>query len=174
MFSRFFIDRPIFAAVLAIDPRERHTFEQLELDPLVLARAHKLGDQRVLGNRDLALRPGQFVRVRLAGAQRRDAIAVPQTAVLEGPQGKFVYVPGKDKDGKDVAQPKPVTLGDWVEADGVNLWIVESGLAAGDALIVDGLARLQPGAPIALGPSPGAAPPGGAKDGAKPAAPAKS
>ncbi|MFO1284722.1 MAG: efflux RND transporter periplasmic adaptor subunit [Burkholderiales bacterium] len=127
-----------------------------------------------LGNRDLALRPGQFVRVRLAGAQRRDAIAVPQTAVLEGPQGKFVYVPGKDKDGKDVAQPKPVTLGDWVEADGVNLWIVESGLAAGDALIVDGLARLQPGAPIALGPPPGAAPPGGAKDGAKPAAPAKS
>jgi hypothetical protein len=28
---------------------------------------------------------------------------VPQVAVLEGPQGKFVYVAGKDKDGKDIA-----------------------------------------------------------------------
>src|SRR3569623_653414 len=42
-------------------------------------------------NGDLALKPGQFVRVVLRGAQRRDALAVPQTAVLDGPQGKVVY-----------------------------------------------------------------------------------
>ena len=128
-----------------------------------------------IAHRDLALRPGQFVRVRLGGAVRRDAIAVPQVAVLEGPQGKFVYVPAKDKDGRDIAQPRPVTLGDWVEADGANLWIVESGLAAGESLIVEGLARLQPGAPIALGPPPGAPAAAGAapgtKDGAKDARP---
>ena len=46
---------------------------------------------------------------------RNNAIAVPQIAVLDGPQGKFVYVAGKDKDGKDVATPRPVTLGDWVD-----------------------------------------------------------
>ena len=96
-----------------------------------------------LPNRDQALKPGQFVRVQLKGAVRKDAIAVPQTAVLDGPQGKFVYVPGKDKDGKDVAQPRPVTLGAWVEADGQNLWIVESGLKAGDQVIVDGVARVM-------------------------------
>ena len=62
-------------------------------------------------NRDHALKPGQFVRVQLRGAVRNDAIAVPQIAVLDGPQGKFVYVAGKDKDGKDVALPRPVTLG---------------------------------------------------------------
>lgn len=140
-----------------------------------------------LPNRDLALKPGQFVRVQLKGAVRRDAIAVPQAAVLDGPQGKFVYVPGKDKDGKDVALPRPVTVGPWVESDGANLWIVETGLAAGDRVIVDGMARLlAPGSPIVLGPPPGApgtpaaagAPPAapaqaGAKDDAKPAAPAK-
>jgi membrane fusion protein (multidrug efflux system) len=74
-----------------------------------------------IGNADGALKPGQFVRVLLAGAVRNNAIAVPQVAVLDGTQGKFVYVAGKDKDGKDVAQVRPVTLGAWVEAEGVNL-----------------------------------------------------
>ena len=134
-----------------------------------------------VANRDRALKPGQFVRVTLKGAMRRNAIAVPQVAVLDGPQGKFVYVPGKDKDGKDVALPRPVVLGPWVEADGVNLWVVESGLKAGETVIVDGVARIMaPGSPIMLGPPPGApgAAPGGpgappAKGDAK-SAPAKS
>jgi membrane fusion protein (multidrug efflux system) len=110
-----------------------------------------------LPNRDQALKPGQFVRVQLKGAVRKNAISVPQTAVLDGPQGKFVYVPAKDKDGKDIAQPRPVTLGPWVVADGQNLWIVEGGLAAGDKVIVDGVARVMgPGSPIMTGPPPGA------------------
>jgi membrane fusion protein (multidrug efflux system) len=122
-----------------------------------------------LPNADAALKPGQFVRVILRGAARNDAIAVPQKAVLEGPQGKFVYVAGKDKDGKDAALPRPVTVGDWVDADGGNLWLVESGLKPGDVVIVDGVARLMPGAPIKLAaavPAPAPAPaaqPGGGK-----------
>jgi membrane fusion protein (multidrug efflux system) len=106
-------------------------------------------------NHDAALKPGQFVRVVLRGAQRKDALAVPQVAMLDGPQGKFVYVAAKDKDGKDIAQPRPVVVGDWVDADGGNLFVVDSGLKPGDNVIVDGVARLQPGAPIKL---PGAAP----------------
>ena len=101
-------------------------------------------------NRDAALKPGQFVRVVLRGAERKNAIAVPQVAVLDGPQGKFVYVAAKDKDGKDIAQPQPVVLGDWVDADGGNLFVIDSGLKAGDHVIVNGMARLQPGAPIKL------------------------
>jgi len=138
-----------------------------------------------IANPDLALKPGQFVRVKLNGAVRNNAVAVPQVAVLDGPQGKFVYVPAKDKDGKDVAAVRPVALGEWVEVDGANYWIVESGLKAGETVIVDGIAKLQPGGAILLGGAgpggaPGASPgPTGkdappAKDAAKAAPAAKS
>ena len=93
-----------------------------------------------IANADGALKPGQFARVQLKGAVRTNAIAVPQVAVQDGTQGKFVYVTGKDKDGKDIAVVRPIVLGDWIEVDGTNLWIVESGLAAGDMVIVDGMA----------------------------------
>lgn len=118
-------------------------------------------------NADRALKPGQFVRVKLMGATRNHALAVPQVAVMDSPQGKFVYVTGKDKDGKDVAEVRVIQLGEWAVADGVNLWIVEKGLQSGDTVIVDGVSKLRPGAPIVLGgappaggaPVPGAAPP---------------
>jgi membrane fusion protein (multidrug efflux system) len=112
-------------------------------------------------NADGALKPGQFVRVVLRGASRVDVLAVPQVAVLDGPQGKFVYVAGK-KDGKDVAVARPVVVGDWVGADGANEWVIESGLKPGDQVIVNGVAKVMPGGPIDLG--------GGAKAPATPEA----
>ena len=98
-------------------------------------------------NADAAIKPGQYLRVVLKGAQRRDALTVPQVAVMDGPQGKFVYVVGS-KDGKDVALPRPVVPGDWTPANGGNRWVIESGLQPGDVVIIDGMARLMPGAPI--------------------------
>lgn len=124
-----------------------------------------------VANADRAIKPGQYVRVVLKGAQRLNAITVPQVAVMDGPQGKFVYVAGKDKDGKDVALPRPVVVGDWTQGDG-NRWIVESGLAPGDPVIVDGMARLMPGAPIVPGGPAAGAQPAGAAPGGAPAAPA--
>lgn len=95
-----------------------------------------------VANPDGRLKPGQFIRVRLLGATRPAAIEVPTRAVLEGPQGKFVYVMA---DGK--ALPKPIEVGAQL-ADG---WIVTQGLAAGDQVIVDGMARIFfPGAPVRL------------------------
>lgn len=133
-------------------------------------------------NGDGALKPGQFVRVILQGAQRVNVLAVPQVAVLDGPQGKFVYVAGKDKDGNDVATPRPVVVGDWVGANGSNEWVIESGLKPGDRVIVNGVAKLMGGGPIRIGPAPaagaaGAAPPAdpvapAATGGAAPGSPA--
>ena len=89
------------------------------------------------------LRPGQFVRVTLKGAVRPNAITVPQRAVLEGPQGKFVYV----LSAESKADPRPVQVGDWMGED----WIIQSGLKAGDKVIVDGVARIfAPGSPVQL------------------------
>jgi len=85
------------------------------------------------------LRPGQFVRVTLKGATRPNAITVPQRAVLEGPQGKFVYVTA---DGK--AEARPVQVAEWTGGD----WIIASGLKAGEQVIVDGVMKIGPGAPV--------------------------
>lgn len=110
------------------------------------------------------LRPGQFVRVRLSGAVRPNAIAIPQRAVLEGPQGKFVYVVSAESK----AEPRPVTVGEWIEND----WIISSGLKAGDRVIVDGVMRIGPGAPVQVAAPAadtgkgGAAPKGATQDGA--------
>jgi membrane fusion protein (multidrug efflux system) len=127
-----------------------------------------------VANSDGALKPGQFVRVILQGAARQNVIAVPQVAVLDGPQGKFVYVLGKDKEGKDVAMPRPVVVGDWVDANASNQWVIESGLKAGDPVIVNGVAKVMPGAPVkvaaAASPAGGGAP-GAASAAAAPGAP---
>jgi membrane fusion protein (multidrug efflux system) len=103
------------------------------------------------------LHPGQFVRVTLKGAQRPNAILVPQRAVLEGPTGKFVYV----VNDKSAAEARPVEVGDWAG----DAWIIASGLKAGDKVIVDGVMKIGPGAPVKIAdPNP---PKDAAKDAAK-------
>ncbi|MEO5693624.1 MAG: efflux RND transporter periplasmic adaptor subunit [Usitatibacter sp.] len=99
------------------------------------------------------VRPGQFVRVVLKGAKRINAITVPQRAVMDGPQGKMVYLLGPE----NKAVPRPVVVGEWV-AD--NEWVIASGLAVGDKVIVDGLMKVYPGAQVAE--SPGGKPGAGA------------
>ena len=98
------------------------------------------------------LRPGQFVRVILKGAERPSAITVPQRAVMEGAQGKMVYLLSPD----NKAMPRPVTVGEWTGTD----WIIADGLKPGEKVIVDGLAKIFfPGAPVQVG-DPNAPPPG--------------
>jgi membrane fusion protein (multidrug efflux system) len=99
--------------------------------------------QAEIANPDGALKPGQFVRVRLLGAVRPNAVQVPTRAVLEGPQGKFVYVA---IDGK--AQPRPVKVGEQLG----DRWLVSEGLKTGDPVIVDGVMRIAPGAAVQAAP----------------------
>lgn len=90
------------------------------------------------------LRPNQYVRVRVKGATRPNAILVPQRAVLQGAKGHFVWV--VDKDSK--AENRPVTVGDWSGDD----WVISEGLHEGDRVVVDGGLKLGPG--VALNPKP--------------------
>ena len=106
------------------------------------------------------LRAGEFVRILLQGAIRPGAMVVPQRAVLEGPKGKFVYIVNAD----NKAEPRPVEVGGW-SGDG---WVVGKGLQAGDRVIVDGVMKIGPGAPVQVGaPADGKAPQGAPDKGAQ-------
>jgi membrane fusion protein (multidrug efflux system) len=95
-----------------------------------------------LSNPEGKLRPGQFVRVNLLGVVRANAILVPQKAVLQGAQGHFVVL--VDKDNKAVI--RGVEVGPWNGDD----WFITGGLAAGDTVVVDGVARLSPGSSVKI------------------------
>jgi membrane fusion protein (multidrug efflux system) len=93
-----------------------------------------------LPNKDGALRPGQFVRVLVSGASWVDAIQVPQRAVMQGPQGNFVWV----VDAESKAQFRPVAVG---PLSG-ELWLITEGLKDGERIVVDGGLKLAPGVPV--------------------------
>lgn len=120
-------------------------FSASQIDPA-------LGTQQLRAefqNPDRALLPGQFVRVRLITGKRDGVFLLPQTAILTGQQGKFVFVAEKDKDGKTIAAVRPIQAGGWFH----DRWVVLSGLKAGDQVIVDNLIKVRPGAPVAPHPA---------------------
>lgn len=89
------------------------------------------------------LLPGQFLRARLLGATRNDAVLVPQTAVQQALGRQFVYVVAND-----TAKTRDVVTGTWVGRD----WVIEQGLEPGDKVIVDNLQKVRPGSPVAAKP----------------------
>jgi membrane fusion protein, multidrug efflux system len=86
------------------------------------------------------LLPGQFVRVRLLGLKRNDAILVPQRAVQQGLTGPFVYV----LVDSNKASARTVVATSWQGTQ----WIIEDGLRPGDKVIVDGVQKIAPGRPV--------------------------
>lgn len=130
-------------------------------EPLVDPATGTIRSQAEIPNADGSLKPGQFVRVRLGGATRPDVVQVPQRAVMEGPQGKFVYVVApSDKPelkGADAATPRPVQAGEWVDLPDGKGWVIRDGLKNGDRVIIDGLMRIGPGAPVQVAGPAGAA-----------------
>ena len=86
------------------------------------------------------LRPNQYVRTRLQGAIRPNAILVPQRAVQQSAKGHFVWVVNKDSQ----AELRPVIVGDWYG----DSWFISQGLISGDQVIVDGTLRLAPGTSV--------------------------
>lgn len=101
-----------------------------------------------LPNPEARLKPGQFVRARVSGNVRPNAILVPQKAVMQGAQGHFVFVV---IDGK--AQARPVKVGEWYGTD----WFIEEGLQPGDVVITEGMMKVAPGADVTLAGAPAAA-----------------
>jgi len=90
-----------------------------------------------VSNPEGELRPNQYVKVRLKGATRPNAILVPQRAVQQGSKGHFVWV--VDPAGR--VENRPVAVGDWYG----DQWFINDGLKAGDQVVVDGGLRLKAG-----------------------------
>ncbi|TKB34116.1 MAG: efflux RND transporter periplasmic adaptor subunit [Nitrospira sp.] len=91
-------------------------------------------------NPQRSLLPGQFVKVRFTGDTKTDAILIPQRAVLQGPQGPFVYVVNQD----EKIAIRDVAASDWKG----DQWLIDSGLSQGDRVVVNGLMKIGPGAPV--------------------------
>jgi len=91
----------------------------------------------VFANPDDLLRPGMNVRVRFVSEVAENAILIPQRAVTEMLGKRFASVVGE---GNKVEQ-RPITTGARIG----ELWLVQSGLKAGETIVVDGLQKARPG-----------------------------
>ena len=95
----------------------------------------------IFPNPDGTLLPGMYVRAQLATATASNGILVPQGAVQRDPKGNASVYLATD-DGKATIQP--IQLGQSVGEE----WLVLSGLKPGDKVIVTGLQKIGPGAPV--------------------------
>ena len=109
------------------------------LDNSVDAETSTIKARATFSNPNHILIPGLFVRVNVGGLVYKDAISIPQKALLQDATGSYVYIV---KEGK--AHKLPVKAGT-VHND---TYIIESGLNVGDTVITNNLTKLRPGAPI--------------------------
>ncbi len=94
----------------------------------------------VFDNSDGALIPGQFARLFLGRADDKPVLLVSERAIGTDQDKRYVLVVDKDKK----AAYREVTLGSAVD----GLRVIRDGLTAGDQVIVSGLMRVRPGAPV--------------------------
>ena len=94
----------------------------------------------VFPNPDNIILPGLFVTLIAESINKENKALVPQAAVQENQQGKFVLV--VDKDNK--VKQRHVELGRRIHA----MWAVESGLELGESVIVEGLQKVRAGVEV--------------------------
>jgi membrane fusion protein (multidrug efflux system) len=130
-------------------------FSEVTVDPTTGSYALRV----VVPNPDNLLLPGMFARAVVSNAQRADGLLVPQVAITRNPKGEAVAMVVK---ADNTVEARTVQVSQTVG----NQWLVESGLAPGERVIVEGLQKARPGAAVvpseraaetAAAPSPPAA-----------------
>ena len=124
-------------------------FSDVTVDPTT----GSFGLRVVVPNPDYVLLPGMYVRAVVGDGVRQDALLVPQQGVTRDQKGHSVAMI-VSKDNK--VEPRPVKVS---RAIG-DKWLVEEGLASGDRVIVEGLQKIRPNAPVQ--PTEAGAPPAAA------------
>jgi RND family efflux transporter MFP subunit len=94
----------------------------------------------LLDNHERLFTPGLFARVRLLDSTQRQAVLVNDSAIGTDQTVRYVLVVGA---GSKV-EYRPVQLGPFID----GLRVVQSGLTAGETIVVNGLQRVRPGAQV--------------------------
>ena len=92
-------------------------------------------------NPKLSVLPGEYLRVRLSGGEA-PTVAVPQTAVLQGAKGPYVWI----VDEQGFAKQREVQTGAWIGDE----WRIPAGLSDGDTIILDNLLKLSAGQRVTI------------------------
>jgi membrane fusion protein (multidrug efflux system) len=112
-------------------------FSDVTVDPTT----GSIGLRATFNNPNGVLLPGMYVRAVLGTATAQNGMLIPQPAVSRDPKGNAtVMVVG----AKSLAEARPITVRQTVG----DKWLVTSGLKPGDQVIVEGLQKVRPGAPV--------------------------
>jgi membrane fusion protein (multidrug efflux system) len=111
------------------------------IDSTLNAKTGSLKARAVFKNEHQELLPNQFVKVALKGLVRHDVIKIPQKAVLQNPLGASVYVVEEGK-----AVQRTVKVGEASEND----YVIESGLKAGDQVILNNFFKIKNQTPVKI------------------------
>ncbi len=112
-------------------------FSDVTVDPAT----GSIGLRATFANPNGVLLPGMYVRAVLGAATAQNGMLIPQPAVSRDPKGNAtVMVVG----AKSLAEPRPITVRQMVG----DAWLVTGGLKPGDQVIVEGLQKVRPGAPV--------------------------
>ena len=105
------------------------------VDNTVDAASGAVKAKAVFANKEERLWPGAFVEISQTVSTLKEAVIVPQAAIIQGARGTIVYVV---EDGKAVMRPIKQLMGQSGEA-------AVSGLKAGETIILDGKQNVRPG-----------------------------
>jgi RND family efflux transporter MFP subunit len=107
------------------------------MDNTVDTKTGTIAIRALFDNHDGVLLPGQYVTVLIRHSQGKQLPMVPQAAVQEDHEGRYVLV----VDNEHRVVQRRITTGPVIDTQ----WAVESGLAAGEKVIVQGVQKVQPG-----------------------------
>jgi RND family efflux transporter MFP subunit len=131
---------------LADEPEYRWHGQMSFVDNAIDRTSGTIRAHAILHNPQGFLAPGMFGRARLLGSGAYHAMLIPDEAIVTDQTRRTVFVVGKD--GK--AAVRNVETGPLVE----GLRVIKTGLGADDWVVLDGLARLRPGAVVRTHPAP--------------------
>jgi multidrug efflux system membrane fusion protein len=131
--------------VLAYDRDNRHQLAKgtlLLIDNLIDQSTATIRLKAVFPNDNDVLWPGEFVNARILTDTRKDATAIPTSAIQRGPNGVFAWIVTADNKAVD----RPLQLGP-VSGDQT---IVEKGVTDGERVVTDGFFKLQRNGPVTI------------------------